>query len=267
MKFLSSVLALAMASSAFAAIQDPCNGAGYEPGYNVDPDGPGPMDGWKVTWDDDMRDRMVSYACHSCTTCTQAGLPPFKEKCDYPNGFRSARVAMDNEPPFCLTVGDASKSMVQVLIETEEDDDHLCVESIGSKIALNNGVTVPAQCGEGQINACFPGEDDGTLELIVYCDSSCPETPINFHYKVLHSASRTLFNNNPTMQANSAVDNIDMWCMMQDGVPAVMWPSEMEPDEPDDLHRSARLYNGAGVASSSMAMVTALAASVFAFAR
>lgn len=267
MRLLSSVLALALSTGVLGAIQNPCDGSGYEPGYNADPDGSGPMDAWKVTWDDDMRDRMVSYACHSCDTCTQEGLPPYKEDCDYPNGFRSARVAMDNEPPFCLTVKDAGKSMVQVLIETEEDDDHLCVESLGSKIALNNGVTFPAQCGEGQINACFPGEDSGSLELVVYCDSSCPETPINFHYKVLHSASRDTMDRNPEMQANSAIDNIDMWCMMQDGVPSVMWPSEMEPDEPEEYTRPVRLYNGASLTSSSLPLVVSLIASAFAFAR
>lgn len=170
---------------------------------------------------------------------------------------------MDNEPPFCLTVSGAGNSMVQVLIETEEDDDHLCVESIGSKIALNEGLSMPAQCGEGQINACFPGENSGDMRLIVYCDTACPEADINFKYKVMHSNSRSNYD-----QEDGALANIDMWCMMQDGTQAVLWPSDMMQDEPNNFDIiGPKARNSASSTTSGMTVVFALLASVVALLR
>jgi len=255
MKLLQTTAAAVLMASAFGAVMDPCNFNGYPAGATSSQ---GIIDAYKVTWNDAMSSNMNRRACHSCENCKDDALSaiPYVEDCQYPNGFRTAQVYMDNEPPFCLTVDNAGGSMVQVLLETEESDDRLCVESQGTYITRNNGVTVPAQCGEGQINACFPGEDGGSLKLLVYCDESCPETSIVFKYKVMHSVSRANYD-----QADAAVGNVDMWCMMQDGTTAVMWPSEMQADTPESIPMPVKLYNGASTATASVGfVVTALAA-------
>lgn len=248
---------------AYANSADPCNPSSgdYAAGYKTAPPG---FDSWRFTWDNGIAGRMNAYRCRdSCETCTTEGLPPFKENCQYPNGFRTAQVHMDNEPPFCLTVADAGDSMVQVLIETEMDNHRLCVESIGSSVLLNDGVTTPPQCGEGQINACFPGENSNNLNLMVYCDASCPESNTVFKYKVMHSNARSRYD-----QDNAAIANIDMWCSMQDGIPATWWPSDLLPSEPENMvYQDKSLQGGASSASSSLAVLTALMAAAFAFAR
>lgn len=235
---VARVLCLAsIVGVALAAVSNPCDRSYYQNVGDIIAE----EAMWNVQWseqrhNDQFNPNKVCHACADCVTDVNFNVyaPPlgstqklrYDPNCDFPNGFSSGLVYMDNEPPFCINIPNAmaGKSMVQVLIETNNQFDRLCVQSQGSTIVLNDGVTKEAQCGEGQVMACFPGEDTGEdLKLMVFCDVGCPETNIAFKYKILHSMART----DPKILEDPAVDSVDMWCMMQDGKDEIVFPSQL----------------------------------------
>jgi hypothetical protein len=278
MKLSRSLTLFGLVGVAVAVVQDPCDPNNYEePSVvscvagncsPVDPDGQnGPLDPWVVVWDKAMQDFTNANTCHGCYECQPEvntrepvlGLPAvYLPDCRLPNGFRSGQIAMENEPPFCLTVPSelSANSEVQVLIEAENTFDRICIQSIGSTITLNNGVTKEMQCGDGQVNACFHGENEsedpanlaaGDLKLMIFCDTDCPESNIAFKYKVLHSLKRT---QTDIIAQDPAINNVDMWCMFQDGKDSTVWPSELVLLYPAGVEGPKDIDNGKNGASS-----------------
>jgi hypothetical protein len=232
------------------AQMDPCSdaaAASYER-----QDYPQGVDNWKFTWNEatNQEARCVSCVEEYTPMGGYTGLKNRIGKCgakdpdtcdfdtggipreDRPNGFRMAQIAMDNEPPFCLTVEGSRNANVMVLIETFTANQRICVKTRSNGIALNEQGVLPPQCDEGQVTGCFPSDSNkAALELLVYCDESCPEGPIPFYYKIDHSMTRSHFNSDAVAQ-DSAVKSVDMWCTMQAGQPEMKWPSELGRDSP-----------------------------------
>lgn len=224
------LVGLALVGGAMAQM-DPCD-ANYN---GLDAAVAPGMDNWKYTWTDSTWSESVRNQCATLADCPNPNMP---------NGFHETQIAMDNEPPFCLTVEGAQNSNVLVMIEAENPNQRICIKQRANGIALNNVGVLPIHCDVGQITACFPSDSNSNnLNLVAYCDEGCPEGPIPFHYKVAHSMKRTDAN----IDADSAVNNVDMWCSMLDGEITKVWPSELLPDTPEGFvpNQYLQVQNGA----------------------
>lgn len=181
-----------------------------------------------------------------------------KAECQYngqfPNGFRTAQLYADNMPGFYLTVQrpantDNANRMAQLLIETDTTGMNICAKSsdFDPDEGVSGGVLGP-ECREDQLQKCFAFPATGNLELQIYCDQErgC-ENDISFKYKIMYSNTM----NDPAIQANSAENSPEMWCMLAQSDPnhkaKMLYPSEMEgPPQEFPNHQPNAKVNAAG---------------------
>lgn len=150
---------------------------------------------------------------------------------NFPNGFRRAQLYYENEPPFCLTVGDTQDRMIKVMVEAENDA-KLCVVSTDyDELAPGDPAVLSKTCDTHQVSACFPGSTNGNIELMVFCEAGCQGGETPFVYKVFTSQRR-----NEIDKSDAAAQTIDMWCMNDDGDAPLRhtWPSELGAEIPED---------------------------------
>jgi hypothetical protein len=174
----------------------------------------------------------------------------------YPNGFRKGQVYEDNNPPFCFNVYNVLNKQVQVMIQTANDQARLCI-----KDATNTGVRMGGtidRCFTEKHVACFGGLTySSTLTLVVYTDSAAATTSTPFWYRV-RTSGVTWDLSDAGDRANSAVKNLEMWCMMQDQEPAQMrFPKELRSSILPDV--VVTTVSGATVQAGSIVTVIALA--------
>lgn len=173
-----------------------------------------PIDNWKTTW-----------------RAPNMGSDYMDPDSRFPNGFRRAQIYAENDPPFCLEVDDTENHMVKVMVEADTEARVCIVSQDYDELAPGAPSALMKRCDIHQVQACFPAPTDKDFKLMVYCESGCPEGETPFMYKVFKSMRRDQINPD-----NSALDNIDMWCMNVDGDEPSMnlWPSELGLDIPDE---------------------------------
>lgn len=175
-------------------------------------------DYWKMNWE--------------YPPVTDAGLSADEMDPDqnFPNGFRRAQLYMDNNPPFCLRVGNTADRMVKVMVEADIDSVLCVVSTEYDELAPGSPAVLEKTCDTHQVSACFQADQSNDVEIMVYCESGCVETETPFLYKVFTSMRR-----NDIDPDNSAIDTIDMWCMNVDGDNPLQntWPSELGQGIPD----------------------------------
>jgi len=186
--------------------------------------------------------------------------PPATE--DFPNGFRSAQIYHENSPPFCLNVRGTANTMVKVIVEGDAPDARLCIASQDYDPMSPNPSALMPRCDNGQVSACFPADVGQDFNLMIFCQGGCAEGDTGFRYKVFHSQRRNQINT-----ANSATENIDMWCMMIDGTGQNDSPKEIANDLNNDVYIPSYEdpTNAAGMAGPGMLGVAAGAAVMMAF--
>jgi hypothetical protein len=165
----------------------------------------------------------------------------------FPNGFRKGQVYENNDPPFCFSVPNVQNKMVQVMIQTTDDQASLCLkDTTASNIRMAGAID---RCFTDKTNACFSALTyTPTLTLLVYTDSTAATTSTPFWYRVRVSSST--WNLNAAQAANSAIATLEMWCYQQDqlstavvagvaGTGAIAYPKDLRTVVPPAGRRRA----------------------------
>jgi len=179
----------------------------------------------------------------------------------FPNGFRKGEVYENNDPPFCFNVWNVQDREVQVMIQTVDDHARLCIKDTSSSNVRMTGSTM--HCFTQQYTACFGGLTySNTLALIVYTDSTAATTATPFWYRVRVSAGTW---NLGAASTNSAIDTLEMWCMMQDQLTTVMrFPKDLRSDVPPNTLPTATVNAATTQGASILVAVSVIVAAVVA---
>jgi len=189
-----------------------------------------------------------------CGTLDEDGIWS-SEVCRYegkfPNGFRTAQMYMENQPPFKVKVprpAGLGSRMVEILVETDTMGQHICVKSDDYNPDEGDIGAFSPKCEVDQLEQCFPFPSSGDLILQIYCDMErgC-ENDISFKYKIMYS--RTM--QDKIVQESSAENSPEMWCMLaqsdRDHRAKMMFPSQMEgPPIEYATHRVVAKISSAG---------------------
>lgn len=176
-----------------------------------------------------------------------------------PNGFRNGQIYNRNNPPFVLTIPNAAKKVVRVLIETDNQNQEICTESTDhDELSMDATGASPTSCEVGQASRCFFAPENGQVQLKFFCNTDC-EGEFAFKYKVLLSSQ----SDNPALQQNSADNRLEMWCMREaldkEFQAAVQYPSNMVgtvriPTNQNKAIGDGGLASGASVLSDRLAV-------------
>jgi len=179
----------------------------------------------------------------------------------FPNGFRKGQVYENNDPPFCFDVWNVQDREVQVMLQTVDDHARLCIKDTSSSNVRMTGSTM--HCFTQQYTACFGGLTySNTLALIVYTDSTAATTATPFWYRVRVSAGTW---NLGAASTNSAIDTLEMWCMMQDQLTTVMrFPKDLRSDVPPNTLPTATVNAATTQGASILVAVSVVVAAVVA---
>lgn len=163
---------------------------------------------------------------------------PPKDAERFPNGFRTAALAPENNPPFCLKVRNTANRVVRVMIEPVPSHNKICVQDANANSKDRaDGAIAPTRCSEGtNLATCFDAGDKD-LELLFECEGgSCSMATVNFYYKIMATEkTRQEFEGE-----DGATASLDMWCPMLAGTDDIKFPSQLSDDEPE---LPAAVYN------------------------
>lgn len=126
-----------------------------------------------------------------------------------PAGFKSYSLAEFNEPPVCLSVPHSANKKVEVMIETDSKDSRVCIID-GSDLGVsNNNVGNIKTCDNGQLYACFNGQDNSSFEFYIFCDEACEASDVQIWVRIRISEGDW------DTGKTTTEDDIEMWCEME----------------------------------------------------
>lgn len=136
----------------------------------------------------------------------------------YPAGFKPYTLMEFNEPPVCMSVPNSGDKKVEILIETDVEDAHICIHDASDIGFANNDVGNVDTCGMGLLYACFTAAEaedaDNNIDdfsFYVYCKESCETSDVGIWMRV--RTSEQTWDTGKT----GVADDLEMWCEMEKG--------------------------------------------------
>jgi len=142
-------------------------------------------------------------------------------------GFSYAWINEYNNPPLCLQFVGVQNRRIQILVETISSDVGICIKDQGNAINNQGGGAVD-YCSVGTLHSCFNTlTNQASMNVYIYCGSNCPTSGFALNYRaVLSSLSWDTAASSP----NSAMTQLDMWCMNEVASVHYQFPSNVNPE-------------------------------------
>jgi len=142
-------------------------------------------------------------------------------------GFSYSWINEYNNPPLCLELVGVQNRRIQILVETISSDVGICIKDQGNGIN-NQAAGAVDYCSVGTLHSCFNTlTDQANLNVYIYCGSNCPTSGFALYYRAVYSdLTWTAAASSP----NSAMSQLDMWCMNEVASTNYQFPSNINPE-------------------------------------